>query len=233
MNDEFAITEQTNDLLTSDVAKPNQSPDTEIMQDDTFSYAGYQVVRGEFFAHLSEPSITFNDCHVSVNTACIRKLPTADFVQILVNPGEKKLAVRPCDEDEKDSFRWCYMSSGKRKPKDITCRVFFAKIVELMDWSPAFRYKLLGKLIRSGSELLFSFDLTTPEIFQRGVSQGDNQKIRRTPLFPAEWQNQFGLPVDEHRKSLQVNIFNGYVVFGIKDASKTPDQNHMIAPESD
>ena len=30
-------------------------------QKETFSYDGYQVVRGEFFAHTFEPSITFND----------------------------------------------------------------------------------------------------------------------------------------------------------------------------
>ena len=42
-------------------------------------------------------------------------------------------------------------------------------------------------------------------------------KTSRTPVFPAEWQNQFGLPVEEHRRMLQVNIFEGYTIFGIKD----------------
>ena len=97
-------------------------PDIEIEQDDTFSYDGYQVVRGEFFAHIYEPSITFNRCKVSLNTACIRKLPSVDYVQILVNPDTLKLAVRPCEEDEKDSFLWCSEKDGKRKAKQITCR---------------------------------------------------------------------------------------------------------------
>ena len=35
-----------------------------------------------------------------------------------------------------------------------------------------------------------------------------------------EWENQFGLPVEEHRKQLQVNIFNGYTVFGIRENKK-------------
>ena len=65
-----------------------------VTEDDAFSYDGYQVVRGEFFAHTYEPSFTFNSSKVSVNTACIKKLPDTDFVQILVNPDEKKLAVR-------------------------------------------------------------------------------------------------------------------------------------------
>lgn len=196
------------------------------IQDDAFSYDGYQVVRGEFFAHVYEPSITFNSCKVSLNTACINRLPEVDYVQILVNPEEKKLAVRPSNEDEKDSFLWCTAKSAKRKPKQITCRMFYAKIVELMEWNPDYRYKLLGKIIRSGDEYLFIFDLTATQIYQRVLQDGEKVKISRTPVFPAEWQNQFGLPVEEHRKLLQVNIFNGYTVFGIKEDKSADTSAH-------
>jgi hypothetical protein len=187
----------------------------ETIVDEDFSYEGYQVVRGEFFAHIYEPSFTFNRNKVSVNTACIRKLPETDFVQILVNPEEKKLAVRPCGEDEKDSFRWCTATS-KRSPKQITCRIFFAKVINLMDWNPNYRYKLLGKLVQSGEQLLFIFDLTTPEIFKREIKDDGKEKSSRTPTYPAEWQNQFGLSVEEHQQSLQINIFDSYAVFGIQ-----------------
>jgi hypothetical protein len=189
----------------------------EVIQDDAFSYDGYQVVRGEFFAHVYEPSITFNNRKVSLNTACLNRLPDVDYVQILVNPKDMKLAVRPSSEDEKDSFLWCTTKSTKRKPKQISCRMFFAKVVQLMEWNPDYRYKLLGKLIRSGDEYLFIFDLMATEIYQRILRDGEKPKTSRTPVFPAEWQNQFGLSVEEHRRLLQVNIFDGYTVFGIKD----------------
>lgn len=42
-------------------------------------------------------------------------------------------------------------------------------------------------------------------------------KMSRMPVFPAEWQDQFGVPFEEHRKSLQINIFDNYAVYGIKD----------------
>jgi hypothetical protein len=200
-------------------------------QDDTFSYDGYQIVRGEFFAHMYEPSITFNRCKVSLNTACLNRLPTVEYVHILVNQEAKKLAVRPCAEDEKDSFLWCTTKGAKRKSKQITCRMFFAKIVNMMGWNSDNRYKLLGKLIRSGDEYLFIFDLTATEIYQRILHDGEKPKTSRTPVFPAEWQNQFGLSVEEHRKLLQVNIFKGYTVFGIKDSSApetVPDEKLNI-----
>lgn len=213
----------------------NQGPHKiDAIEDLNFSYEGYQVVRGEYFAHIYEPSITFNRCKVSLNTACIKRMPDIDYVQILVNSEENKLAVRPCSEDEKDSFLWC---TQKRKPKQITCRVFFAKIVHLMDWNPDYRYKLLGKLIKSGSEHLFIFDLNSTEIYQRIEKEGEKPKTSRNPIFPEQWQNQFGLPVEEHRKQLQVNIFNGYTVFGIKDnhnkEQEVQEQNKNATKEED
>lgn len=192
----------------------------EITDDDAFSYEGYQVVRGEFFAHIYEPSFTLNSYKVSVNMACLKQLPDIDYVQILVNPEEKKLAVRPCSGEEKDSFRWC--SNGKKKaPKQITCRIFFAKVISLMGWNPNYRYKLLGKLIRSNDELLFIFDLATPEIYVRTYKEDGTSRISRKPSYPEEWQHQFGVPATEHQDNFQINIFNGYAVFGLHETPKS------------
>ena len=202
--------------ISAKMINVNLKPSEEIIQDNEFNYVGYQVVRGEFFAHIHEPSITFNNHKISLNTACLKRLPNVDYVQILINPTEHKLVVRPSSEDEKDSFIW-HTKGDKRKPKQITCHLFFSKIMDLMNWNPEYRYKLLGKLIRSNDEFLFTFDLTTMEVYQRILRDGEKPKSSRIPVFPAEWQNQFGLPVEEHRKRLQVNIFRGYTVFSVKD----------------
>ena len=86
-----------------------------------------------------------------------------------------------------------------------------------MGWNSAYRYKLLGKLIKSDNELLFVFDLTTPEIFVRSEKEDGKIKTSRTQSYPEEWQNQFGVPVEEHQSNLQVNMFDGYAVFGISE----------------
>ena len=41
------------------------------VEDDSFTFEGYQVVRGEFFSHVFEPSFTFNNYKVQVNTAVL------------------------------------------------------------------------------------------------------------------------------------------------------------------
>lgn len=183
--------------------------------DPSFSYEGYQVVRGEFFAHLFEPSVTLKDEKVSVNAACLRRLPDTDYVQFLVNPQEKKLAVKPCLEEAKDSFCWSTTSpDGKKKPKTISCRIFYAKVMKLMEWNPNHRHKILGKLIRTSTDSLFVFDLNSAETYVKRNDSGEN--MSRTAFYPEDWKDQFGLSVKEHSDTVLINIFDDFTVFRIE-----------------
>ena len=219
-----------NRLLSREYS-PDDNKERSADETADFSYDGYQVVRAEFFAHLYEPSVTLNKETVSVNAACLRKLPDFEYVQFLVNPGEKKLAVKPCSEDMKDSFRWCTGDGKKRKPKKITCKIFFAKVMNLMDWDPRYRYKILGKLIRAKDDSLFVFDLSSAEAYHnRAKGELDSS---RSPHYPEEWKNQFGIPATEHQDIQQISIFDDYTVFRIerseeigarKDAKENVDE---------
>jgi hypothetical protein len=211
-------------------AKPASSvPDTEeeiIELGESFDFDGFQVVRREFFAHLRDPSVTFNNCKFSVNSACLQKFPDTTSVQILINRETKVMALIPCPDGAKDSFQWCNISKGKRKPKAVTCRLFFAKVADMMGWNPNYKYKLLGKLVHANGQFLLAFDLTATEIYQRVETPGAKPKNSRVPVFPSEWQNQFGLPYSEHQQSMQINIFDGYAVYSIKDTvpDNKPDE---------
>lgn len=184
---------------------------------NAFDFDGFEVVRREFFAHMFEPAVSFNNCKFYVNSACLAKFPDTDYVQVLINQETRIMALRPCKEGERDSFAWCSMSKGKRKPKQTTCKLFFAKVVTLMDWNPDYRYKLLGKLIHANGEYLLAFDLSATEVYQRSFPEGAKPKTSKIPTFPASWQNQFGIPFKEHRQSMQINIFDGYAIYAIKE----------------
>lgn len=199
---------------------PMLEKDDEIIEmGEDFDFDGYQVVRREFFAHLSEPAVTFNNYKFYVNSACLSKFPDTDYIQVLVNQKTKIMALRPCLENARDSFAWCTNSKGKRKPKQTTCKLFFAKMVSMMEWNPDYRYKLLGKIVHANGQFMIAFDLTATEVYQRTLSDGSRPKPSRTPVFPAGWQNQFGLPYKEHQQSMQINIFDGYAIYSIKDSS--------------
>ena len=202
------------------IQQPKLKNTDEVIEMQDFNFADYQVVRREFFAHQNEPSITFNNCKFYANAACIKRFPNADYAQVLIDREQKILALRPCEEFARDSFPWSKMSKGTRTTKAITCKLFSAKIFDMMGWIPEFRYKLLGKVIHSNGEYLLAFDLTATEVYQRTIKEGEKPKSSRTPTFPANWQNQFGMPYYEHQKSMQINVFEGYAIYTVRETKK-------------
>ena len=200
----------------------NKDDPDEVMElGDAFPMDACQVVRREFFAHRYDPSISFYDCKFTANTACLKKFPDTDYVQIMVNRDLRLLALRPCTESEGDAYPWC---TPKRKPRTVSCPIFFAMITEMMGWDPKHRYKILGRLAHANGQYLLAFHLTATEIYQRISASGEKPRLARNPVFPADWQNQFGLPFSEHQKTMQLNIFDGFAFYSISNPDATPVQ---------
>lgn len=198
-----------------------------------FSYDGYQVVRRELFAHQREAAAVIRKDSITFNTACIAGLEDAVYVQILVNPDNKRMVVRKCGENDKDALRWCIAKPDKRKSRKVTGKIFAAKLYDLMDWSTECRYKILGHKIEIAGEYIYIFDLTEHEIYMERkkvekieenanasevpVSSDEKntaEKISsRKPYYPENWRDSFGLPVDIHKNALEVDSVNGYTSF--------------------
>lgn len=184
---------------------------------DSLKMDNFQVVRREFFAHLLEPTVSFYDSKLSINTACISKFPEALYVQVLVDEDKKLFGLRPCTEDARDSYRWCNVSKGKRKPRDIKGKIFFAKIVHLMNWNPNNKYKVLGRLVRANGIYMLLFDLSSFETYERIFADGQKPKTSKTAVFQAEWKDSFGLPFHEHEQMMKISVFNGFAVYSVAD----------------
>ena len=216
-----------NEINASDLPQMNHSSslpvnDPASEEPDEVDLRGFQVVRREFFAHVREPSIIFNDGKVGVNTACVRKLPDIEYVQFLIHREKKLLAIKPCDELDLYSFQWGTTKNGKRFPRQVTGRLFYMKICDLMGWIPQYRYKILGKLSKSNGDYIFVFDLKATETYERSMTS-EGKKNSRVPVFPASWKDQFGIPYEEHQKALQVNMFDGYALFSLSDKENKSD----------
>lgn len=191
-------------------------------KDDTaseLSLEGFQVVRREFLSHSREPAITFNQCRVYVNAACLAVFPNTDQVQILVHQESRVLALRPCWKLARDAFTWRVLTGGRQRPRQVVCTLFFAKIASLMNWSADCRYRILGRLAQAGNDALLVFDLSAAEIYQNGCRA--SAKTRAAPVFPAEWRDQSGLPATEHAKAVEVPVLDGYTVYAMQDSPES------------
>ena len=194
--------------------------------EQNFSYDGYQVVRRELFAHLRDPAVVIRYGSVTFNTACIKGLEDAVYIQMLINTDVKKMVIRKCEEDDKDALRWCVANNETRKTRKVVSKIFSPMIYEAMGWNHKCRYKILGYKISYKGETLYVFDLNETEIYlenagrkKRRIEQGENVeqlidkeqiKMLKQPYYPEGWKECFGLPVFEHDKALEVNVVDGY-----------------------
>ena len=144
--------------------------------------------------------------------------------ETVVSDQDKRIAVRKCNENDKDSLRWCVSKPDKRKSRVIKGK-FSQGIYQLMNWMDGCRYKVLGHKISYKGETLYVFELEECEIFRERpkrtkaerearaksmtpeqLAEADRKERREsmTPFSPAEAENTFGLPVSQHQNVLQL-----------------------------
>lgn len=171
--------------------------------------AGYQVTKAELFAHSRDPAITVWDDRIKFNMACLRRFPGITHIQLLIHPEQLRLVIRPCEPDAPDSLRWASGGAEREiKNRDMICRIFAAKLFELMGWNKERRYKMLGKPAVYKGEVLYLFKLSDFEMF---VATG-NKKSHS--YLPENWRDYFGTPVEQHEESYKIDLAEGYISTG-------------------
>ena len=77
-----------------------------------------------------------------------------------------------------------------------------------------------GKRAKKGTESLsetkhtdVSGDNITQSTENGEASAEEVKRKNRIPFYPKEWKDSFGLPVEEHKKALEINILDGYAEF--------------------
>ena len=182
-------------------ARPMEDEDAEFIAD----LAGYQVTKAELFSHIREPAITIWPTRIRFNMACLRRFPGVTHIQILIHPEQRRLIIRPCLPDAPDSLRWAKGGGEKGlSNRDMLCKIFAAKIFDLMKWDLEYRYKMMGKPAVYQDELLFLFKLTDFELFAGGG--------QRQSYLPGEWRDYFGAPVERHEERYKIDLADGYII---------------------
>ena len=186
--------------FTKSTVIQESSEDPEVLM----NLAGYQVTKGEFFAHSREPSITIWENQIKFNMACLRRFPGATHIQILIHPEQKRLIIRPCSPDAPDALRWAKGGGEKDlSNRDLICKIFAAKVFDLMGWDTQYRYKMLGNPAVCEGEMLFLFRLRAFELFTAGK--------KSKAYLPGEWREYFGTPVEQHEEAFKINLADGYI----------------------
>lgn len=187
---------------------------------ETFELDGYEIVRSEFFKLTEKPIMKIRNNKVSFNTVCFKKFDDVEYVELLINTVEKCIAIRPCEKDNPNAFRWGAMKETKWRAMPKSIAGFAAPLFAITGWDPTDKIKLCGHYMSDGKTQMLLFDMSEPEII-RLVHEDTEEDVGHTysdtgggtaaegevtetievmtpeTVYPDSWTQSFGRRTDE------------------------------------
>ena len=182
-----------------------------------FDLRGFEITRSEFFDSNQRPSITFAEKKIKFSTDCVRKFGNNNYVELLINPIEKKFAVRTTTKENRQAVICSQLDARKYLPKTISASAFSDTIFSIFGWNTECKYRIIGSLYEEGNQIAYIFDTDNSEIFFKSyvlTSQEANEAGGKTGIqpytpsgkrvraIPQEWTNSFGKPYYQHEQTL-------------------------------
>lgn len=98
------------------------------------TFNSFQVVRSDMFSTVSEPVIRITTKGITFNSSCVSKLKNTETVELLFNPIERMLVVRPCKADHPNAVAW----DANYKSAAPLCRLFY----DSMGWEQDYSFRI-------------------------------------------------------------------------------------------
>lgn len=165
-----------------------------------FDLTGYQVVRSQFTQVRYEgPTITFADSKISFNLFCSKIFKDVGYIQLLLHPAERKIAIRPCRGQDIHSIKWRVDPEKPIYAKTLSCQHFGNALFGIMQWDPEYIYRVRGVWAKRGNEQIIVFNLAdaVPAVLMTPDTEKSNAR-KRVEMYPVEWTDDFGDEFYEH-----------------------------------
>ena len=170
-----------------------------------FDLRGFEVARQEFLTTNFQPFVTFVDQKIKFGSACVRQLGGTAFVEMLVNPLEKRFAIRLTDPSNRHGVHLARRETGKFVPRDVPASAFIDTIYALFGWKRNLKYRIIGRFFSSRDTKAYIYDVSDSEIFMKLAdfqkAAGEETSLqplafmcsgKRVRAIPSKWANHFG-----------------------------------------
>lgn len=190
-----------------------------VAEDGDFDLRDFEVARSQYFNTPQPVTITFSYNDMKFGAGSTKKLPDTEYIELLINPKEKLVAVRPSKKDSKTAIQWTRKKVGVVCPKLISGAAFLPIIYEIFGWDIDFKYRVRGTRHQKGNESILLFDMSETEVFiptsiedydddgeiikipQKILDEGTSPvtgTATRVCGFPEDWATGFGITFYRH-----------------------------------
>ena len=127
----------------------------------SFDLRGYEIARGQFFSSTDRISVSFSNKQISFNKNAIRKFPDTKYIEMLIHPSAKLLAIRPCSVEEKNKVQWSRTKDGELIPKPISGAAYLSTLYDIFKWDKKYKYRILGVTHQKDNESVLILKMRT------------------------------------------------------------------------
>lgn len=196
---------------------PIESPEVKIeLSAGDFDLRGFEITRSEFFDFFQRPTVTFQSKKISFSAECIKKFGQNNYVELLINPIERKFAVRSTTAENRHGVFISKLQNKKYSSRYIPATAFWDTLFSIFGWNSSCKYRIIGSLFETGDEFVYIFDsVNTEAFFQSYVLPGQEEdedgsttiqpftpsgKLIRA--IPEAWTDSFGKEYYLHEQTL-------------------------------
>lgn len=153
------------------------------VESGSFDMRGFEVARSELFDISNRYSVTVSAENIVFSRGCIHRFGDCSFAEILINPIDGKLAIRPTQETNRSKVIISRKDRHLRIPRSVPCSAFRETLFKLFGWNTAYKYRTIGTLLESGNEFACVFDISDTEaLIKPYMYQTDDQNDEMAPF---------------------------------------------------
>ena len=185
-------------------------PQNIVVDEGSFDLRGYEIARSQFITTQNQLTCTMGIQELKFGIHGIRKMDNVEYVELLIHPTEKALAVRKSTKANKYAIWWAQPKDGVIVPRKIAATSFMKTIFEMLGWRDDCRYRVRGVRKQDENETVLVFDLQDTEVFlphqtppstdeemegaelQPTEGSSATRSPARVSAYPAEWVESFG-----------------------------------------
>ena len=168
-----------------------------------FDLRGFEVVRGELLCPAQLPVVTFRDRKIQFNAVCVRTPGWGNHAELLIDPIDRRFAIRPADEKDRCAVKISRFSKGACQSRAAGAAAFSDTLFTLLGWKHGYRYRVAGALYQNSGETVCIFNADNAEILLRPDCLPEKTRPLLTAgnwvrAIPETWAVNFGQPYYLH-----------------------------------
>lgn len=132
-----------------------------------FDMRKFRAVSVSLFDEQQIPAIMLQKDEIKFSKSCVRKMECDNYVELMVHPTQKKLAIRPAKKENRYAIQWTTGGKTNKEARSISCKAYIETLFKIFDWELDYKYKLFGNVYTDGKDAACIFTTTDAGVYIR------------------------------------------------------------------